>query len=51
MGANASSLVGSLGPIFTIGLRAMILGEPLHWIQLARAVLVLTGMTLVTLKC
>ncbi len=50
MGANASSLVGSLGPIFTIGLGALILGEPLHWIQLAGAALVLTGVTLVTLK-
>ncbi len=50
MGANASSFVGSLGPVFTIGLGALILGEPLHWIQLAGAALVLTGVTLVTLK-
>jgi drug/metabolite transporter (DMT)-like permease len=50
MGANASALVGSLGPLFTIGLGALILGEPLHWIQLAGAALVLTGVTLVTLK-
>lgn len=50
MGANASSLVGSLGPVFTIGLGALILGEPLHWIQLAGAALVLTGVTLVTLR-
>jgi drug/metabolite transporter (DMT)-like permease len=50
MGANASSLVGSLGPLFTIGLGALILGEPLHWIQLAGAALVLTGVTLVTLE-
>lgn len=50
MGANASSLVGSLGPIFTIGLGALILGEPLHWIQLVGAALVLSGVTLVTLK-
>jgi len=50
MGANASSFVGSLGPVFTIGLGALILGEPLHWIQLAGAALVLTGVTLVTVK-
>jgi drug/metabolite transporter (DMT)-like permease len=49
MGANASSFVGSLGPVFTIGLGALILGEPLHWIQLAGAALVLVGVTLVTL--
>jgi drug/metabolite transporter (DMT)-like permease len=50
MGANAASLVGSLGPVFTIGLGAMILGEPVHAIQLAGATLVLGGVLLVTLK-
>jgi drug/metabolite transporter (DMT)-like permease len=49
-GANASSLVGSLGPLFTIGLGAVILGEPVHAIQLAGAALVLAGVTLVTLR-
>jgi len=50
MGANAASLVGSLGPVFTIGLGAMILGEQVHAIQLAGAALVLGGVLLVTLK-
>jgi len=50
MGANAASLVGSLGPVFTIGLGAMILGEPVHAIQLAGAALVLGGVLLVTVK-
>jgi drug/metabolite transporter (DMT)-like permease len=50
IGANASSLVGSLGPVFTIGLGATILGEPVHAIQLAGAALVLVGVTLVTLR-
>jgi drug/metabolite transporter (DMT)-like permease len=50
MGANAASLVGSLGPVFTIGLGAMILGEPVHAIQLAGAALVLGGVLLVTMK-
>ncbi len=49
MGANATSLIGALGPVFTIGFGAMILGEPLHAIQLAGAALVLTGVLLVTL--
>jgi len=50
MGATAASLVGALGPVFTIGFGAMILGEPLHLVQLAGAALVLTGVLLVTLK-
>jgi drug/metabolite transporter (DMT)-like permease len=50
MGANAASLVGSFGPVFTIGLGAMILGEPVHAIQLAGAALVLGGVLLVTVR-
>ena len=38
------------GPVFTIGLGAVILGEPMHAIQLAGAALVLAGVLLVTLK-
>jgi len=49
LGANTSSLMGSLGPVFTIGLGAMILGEAVHWVQLAGAALVLAGVMLVTL--
>jgi len=50
IGANASSLIGSLGPVFTIGLGAAILGEPVHAIQLGGAALVLLGVMLVTLR-
>jgi len=50
IGANASSLIGSLGPVFTIGLGAWILGEAVHWIQLLGAALVLGGVLLVTLQ-
>ena len=50
IGANTSSLVGSLGPVFTIGLGASILGEPTHAIQLAGAALVVGGVLLVSLK-
>jgi len=49
IGANRTSLLGSLGPLFTIALGFWILGEPVHWIQLAGAALVLGGVTLVTL--
>ena len=48
IGANASSLIGSLGPVFTIGLGAVILGEPMHAIQLAGAALVLAGVLIVS---
>jgi drug/metabolite transporter (DMT)-like permease len=50
MGANMASLVGSLGPVFTIGLGAVILDDPIHALQLAGAALVLAGVLLVTLK-
>jgi drug/metabolite transporter (DMT)-like permease len=50
LGANTSSLIGSLGPVFTIGLGAMILGESVHAIQLVGAALVLLGVALVTLQ-
>jgi drug/metabolite transporter (DMT)-like permease len=50
IGANRTSLIGSLGPVFTIGLGWWILGEGVHWIQLVGAALVLSGVTLVTIK-
>ena len=50
IGANSSSLIGSLGPVFTIGLGVAILGEPVHPMQLAGAALVLVGVMLVTLR-
>ena len=50
IGANRTSLIGSLGPVFTIWLGWWILGEPVHWMQLAGAALVLGGVTLVTMK-
>jgi drug/metabolite transporter (DMT)-like permease len=50
IGANRTSLIGSLGPVFTIALGYWMLGEPVHWIQLAGAALVLGGVTLVTLQ-
>ena len=50
IGANRTSLIGSLGPVFTIGLGWWILGEAVHWLQLIGAALVLGGVTLVTMK-
>jgi drug/metabolite transporter (DMT)-like permease len=50
IGANASSLIGSFGPVFTIALGAVVLGEPVHSLQLVGAALVLVGVMLVTLR-
>jgi drug/metabolite transporter (DMT)-like permease len=50
IGANRTSLVGSLGPVFTIGFGWWLLDEPVHWIQLGGAALVLAGVMLVTLR-
>jgi drug/metabolite transporter (DMT)-like permease len=50
LGANRTSLVGSLGPVFTIALGALMLDEPLHAIQLAGAALVLGGVAIITLR-
>ena len=48
IGASTASLVGSLGPIFTIGLGALMLGEPINLLQLVGAALVLAGVMLVS---
>lgn len=50
MGANAASLVGALGPVFTAGLGAVILGERFEGLQIVGAALVLAGVLLVTLR-
>lgn len=49
IGANQSSLIGALGPMLTMGLGAIILGEPIEAVQLVGAALVLAGVLLVTL--
>jgi drug/metabolite transporter (DMT)-like permease len=50
MGANRASLVGSLGPVFTVWMGYLLLDEPVQPIQLAGGALVLIGVTLVTVK-
>ncbi len=50
LGASRTSLVGSLGPVFTIALGAAILGEALAPVQLAGAALVLAGVALVSAR-
>jgi len=48
IGASTASLVGSLGPVFTIGFGAMLLGEPVNLVQLVGVALVLAGVMLVS---
>lgn len=48
MGAGNASLVGSLGPVFTLGLGAMMLGESVSAVQLVGVVLVLVGVIMVS---
>jgi drug/metabolite transporter (DMT)-like permease len=48
IGASTASLVGSLGPTFTIGFGALLLGEPVNLLQLVGVALVLAGVMLVS---
>jgi drug/metabolite transporter (DMT)-like permease len=48
IGASTASLIGSLGPLFTIGFGALLLDEPVNLLQLAGVALVLTGVILVS---
>ena len=48
IGASTASLIGSLGPLFTIGFGAVLLDEPVNALQLAGAGLVLWGVILVS---
>ena len=48
IGASTSSLIGSLGPLFTIGFGALLLDEPVNLLQVVGVVLVLSGVVLVS---
>ena len=50
IGANQVSLVACIGPVSTIALAHVFLGEPVSSIQLAGAALVLTGIVIISLK-
>jgi drug/metabolite transporter (DMT)-like permease len=49
VGASHASIVASVGPLATIGLAAIFLGEPITWAQVAGAALVLTGVLAISL--
>ena len=48
MGASHASIIASVGPIATIALGAIFLAEPVTWVQIAGALLVLAGVLVVT---
>ncbi len=50
IGANQASLVACVGPLATIGLAHLFLGEPITWIQLTGAALVLAGVVIISVK-
>jgi len=50
LGANQSAMVSAIGPVSTIVLAAITLGEPITPIQMAGAALVLAGVWLVSVK-
>jgi drug/metabolite transporter (DMT)-like permease len=50
IGASRVALIGTIGPILTIGLGSAFLAEPVTLIQLAGALLVTAGVGVVTLK-
>lgn len=50
IGANQTSLVACIGPLATMGLAHLFVGEPVTLIQLAGATLVLAGVIIISVK-
>jgi drug/metabolite transporter (DMT)-like permease len=50
LGANDASMIGSVGPIVTIGLGVVFLGETVSLLQMIGASLVLLGVSLISMK-
>lgn len=50
LGANDASMIGSVGPIVTIGLGVVFLGESISLLQMIGAGLVLLGVSLISVK-
>ncbi len=49
LGSNKVSLISSIGPVSTIFLAWLILGEPITWLQVAGTALVLSGVLTISL--
>lgn len=50
IGATRTTLLGTVGPLFTIVLAVFLIGEPFGWVQLGGMLLVLLGVGLVSIK-
>ncbi len=50
LGANDASMIGSVGPIVTIGLGVVFLGESISLLQMLGAALVLLGVSLISMR-
>lgn len=50
IGARTAAMIGAVGPVSTLGLAALFLGEPLSAVQLFGAALVLIGVVTVSLQ-
>ncbi|MFN3630249.1 MAG: DMT family transporter [Casimicrobiaceae bacterium] len=50
LGRGETAMIGTIGPVLTIGLGAVFLGEAVSLLQLAGAVLVLAGVGMVSLR-
>ena len=50
VGASRVSIAGSIGPVVTIWLGHIFLDEPITWMQMAGAALVLAGVGLITVS-
>ena len=50
LGANQVALISTLGPIATLAMAALILGEKITAIQMGGAALVIAGVMLVSLR-
>ncbi|MGB0848372.1 MAG: EamA family transporter, partial [Thiolinea sp.] len=46
LGAGKTSIVGTIGPVFTIIMAVLILGEPFGWFHLGGMLLVIAGVAL-----
>jgi drug/metabolite transporter (DMT)-like permease len=50
IGSSRTSMIGTIGPILTIGMGYFILDEPVTLVQIAGAMLVLAGVAVISLK-
>jgi len=50
IGSGSASLIGSIGPVSTIYMAYVILGESISWLQIAGSFLVLSGVLIISLN-